>query len=127
MGKKNNFNLTFYIVTWVWTAPLITILFHQIISSYRVLFYKRGSLYLRLFYSLLIAFTLAIPNHQRFSIPGGLDCDFEDFAACDWQNVAGDDADWTERSGSTPSSGTGPSAAFDGKFRMKFFLVTQFS
>ncbi|MCK5940668.1 MAG: hypothetical protein KAI24_01765, partial [Planctomycetes bacterium] len=31
-----------------------------------------------------------------------------------WSNVAGDDLDWTRRSGTTPSSNTGPTAAQDG-------------
>ena len=34
----------------------------------------------------------------------------------DWQNVAGNDEDWTRNSGSTPSSGTGPSSAYDGDY-----------
>ena len=33
-----------------------------------------------------------------------------------WQQDSGDDFDWTLRSGSTPSSNTGPSAAFDGTY-----------
>lgn len=34
----------------------------------------------------------------------------------DWANVGGDDFDWTRLSGSTPSSGTGPSSAYDGSY-----------
>lgn len=35
-----------------------------------------------------------------------------------WTQGTGDDMDWTRRSGTTPSSGTGPSAADDGTFYM---------
>ena len=41
-----------------------------------------------------------------------LECDFEDFDSCNWQNVDTDDHDWTTRSGSTPSKSTGPSGDF---------------
>ena len=34
----------------------------------------------------------------------------------DWVNVSGDDMDWTRRSGSTPSSSTGPSGAHGGSY-----------
>ncbi len=34
----------------------------------------------------------------------------------DWQNVTGDNFDWTLRSGSTPSGGTGPSSAAHGSY-----------
>jgi hypothetical protein len=34
----------------------------------------------------------------------------------DWVNVTGDDMDWTRRSGSTPSSSTGPSGAHGGSY-----------
>lgn len=33
-----------------------------------------------------------------------------------WSNVSGDDIDWTRRSGTTPSNGTGPSGAFAGSY-----------
>ena len=36
----------------------------------------------------------------------------------DWSQGTGDDIDWTRRSGTTPSSGTGPSGAVDGTFYM---------
>ncbi len=35
-----------------------------------------------------------------------------------WTQASGDDLNWTRRSGGTPSSGTGPSAADDGSFYM---------
>ncbi|MEM6271757.1 MAG: S8 family serine peptidase [Bacteroidota bacterium] len=35
-----------------------------------------------------------------------------------WSQGSGDDMDWTRRSGSTPSSGTGPSGATEGTFYM---------
>lgn len=35
-----------------------------------------------------------------------------------WSQGSGDDLNWTRRSGSTPSSGTGPSSASDGSFYM---------
>lgn len=35
-----------------------------------------------------------------------------------WSNVSGDDLDWTRRSGSTPSSSTGPSSASQGSWYM---------
>lgn len=35
-----------------------------------------------------------------------------------WKNVRGDQFDWTRRAGRTPSSGTGPSAAADGRYYM---------
>ena len=51
-----------------------------------------------------------------------MDCDFENFASCSWRNVDGDDADWEVRSGSTPSSSTGPSGGYpSGKFYMLFW------
>jgi len=34
----------------------------------------------------------------------------------DWYNVGGDDFDWTRQSGTTPTSYTGPSGAFDGSY-----------
>ena len=36
----------------------------------------------------------------------------------DWSQVSGDDFDWARRSGGTPSSGTGPSAASEGTYYM---------
>ena len=36
----------------------------------------------------------------------------------DWLQSTADDIDWTQRSGSTPSSGTGPSGAADGTYYM---------
>ncbi|XP_061183018.1 MAM and LDL-receptor class A domain-containing protein 1-like [Saccostrea echinata] len=42
-----------------------------------------------------------------------LHCTFED-DTCFLQNIDGDSFDWTIRSGSTPSSNTGPSSAFEG-------------
>jgi hypothetical protein len=39
-------------------------------------------------------------------------------ASNSWNQVSGDDLDWTRRSGGTPSSGTGPSAAAAGSFYM---------
>ena len=47
-----------------------------------------------------------------FSEWANLDCDFEDFEKCDWQNVDSDDYDWTVNSGSTPSSSTGPTGDY---------------
>jgi bacillolysin len=35
-----------------------------------------------------------------------------------WTNLGGDDLDWTRRSGSTPSSSTGPSSASEGSYYM---------
>ncbi len=59
------------------------------------------------------------------SSPGGLDCSatvsapysesFENTLGA-WSNASGDDFDWTTRSGSTPSSNTGPSGANDGTY-----------
>ncbi len=37
-----------------------------------------------------------------------------------WTQGSGDDADWTNRTGGTPSSGTGPSGAADGSYYMYF-------
>lgn len=41
-------------------------------------------------------------------------CDFETENNCVFDNVDGDDFDWTYRSGTTPSSGTGPTSAYEG-------------
>lgn len=41
----------------------------------------------------------------------------------DWINASGDDIDWTRHSGSTPSTGTGPSSACDGTY----YLYTEAS
>ena len=49
------------------------------------------------------------------SFSESLDCDFEDFDSCGWQDVTTDDFDWTERTGSTPSTDTGPSSGYGGK------------
>ena len=46
--------------------------------------------------------------NSPFCIPtGGLDCSF-DSDLCGWQQSTGDDFEWTKRTGSTGSSGTGP-------------------
>ena len=44
-----------------------------------------------------------LPYSESFELGSGL-----------WQNVTGDDMDWTRRSGYTPSRGTGPAGAQDG-------------
>ncbi len=70
------------------------------------------------------AYSSAI-NVTTADAPGGLTCSatvnapysesFENtFGA--WTNVSGDDFDWSLRSGGTPSSNTGPSAANDGSY-----------
>ena len=41
-------------------------------------------------------------------IPGPDDCTFETKDLCGFSNVDGDDFDWTQRMGKTPSSKTGP-------------------
>ncbi|VDI19595.1 Hypothetical predicted protein [Mytilus galloprovincialis] len=41
-------------------------------------------------------------------------CDFETENNCVFENVDDDDFQWTYRSGPTPSSGTGPSSAYEG-------------
>ncbi|XP_072179347.1 MAM and LDL-receptor class A domain-containing protein 2-like [Diadema setosum] len=47
--------------------------------------------------------------YQTTQDPGEFDCDFES-GLCGWQQAYyGDNFDWTRRSGSTPSSNTGPS------------------
>ena len=53
-----------------------------------------------------------LPTTQDFVPP--LPCDFEDvgFPTCHWSNVG--QIGWSVRSGSTPSSNTGPSAAASG-------------
>ncbi|XP_071492673.1 MAM and LDL-receptor class A domain-containing protein 1-like isoform X7 [Diadema antillarum] len=42
------------------------------------------------------------------AVPDDFDCNFES-GLCGWQQAYGDDFDWTRKSGSTGSSGTGPS------------------
>ena len=37
-------------------------------------------------------------------------CTFEDPGLCGWSNIAGDNFDWTRKSGKTGSFGTGPSS-----------------
>ncbi len=37
-----------------------------------------------------------------------------------WNQVSGDDADWTNKTGTTPSSGTGPTAAAEGSYYMYY-------
>ncbi|XP_067052699.1 deleted in malignant brain tumors 1 protein-like isoform X2 [Acropora muricata] len=50
-------------------------------------------------------------NETIHYIPGGpvLPCDFEQ-GFCQWFHLVDDEFDWTRNNGSTPSSGTGPSA-----------------
>lgn len=48
---------------------------------------------------------------MAFSWTDGFETDFGN-----WQNVTGDDRDWTRQSGGTPSTGTGPSGAATGSF-----------
>jgi len=43
------------------------------------------------------------------------DCSFESGEQCFWTNSKSDKFDWTRRSGGTPSGGTGPSSAADGR------------
>ena len=69
-------------------------------------------------------------KHFKTFPSGSLDCDFEDFASCSWKNVDGDDANWEVGTGSTPSSGTGPSGGYpSGKFQIEldFIQVCRFS
>ena len=46
-----------------------------------------------------------LPSNESFEYPGG-----------HWDNVTGDNMDWTRKTGSTGSSGTGPSSAYDGSY-----------
>ena len=42
-----------------------------------------------------------------------LDCDFDDFTSCNWNNVDTDSHDWTVLSGPTPDNpNTGPSGDY---------------
>ena len=43
-----------------------------------------------------------------------VDCSF-DLGTCSWKNIGGDQFDWTRRSYSTPSRGTGPLSDRGGK------------
>ena len=60
-----------------------------------------------------------IENANCLDCPSPPDpCDgFED-ANGPWSQMSGDDGDWTRNSGGTPSSSTGPSAAYEGNYYM---------
>lgn len=45
--------------------------------------------------------------HTYCFLPGGLDCTF-DTDLCGWVQDKSDNFDWTKRSGTTSSTGTGP-------------------
>ena len=52
-----------------------------------------------------LASVIALPSNQGFESSFGV-----------WGNDSNDDFDWARRSGSTPSSNTGPTAAFEGSY-----------
>ena len=57
-------------------------------------------------------------NPGVFSVNLPFLCSFEMEDICGYEQSQTDEFDWSRRSGSTPSTNTGPSSAFNGQFYM---------